>query len=266
MKQSEKRAMRLFRKLTQKSATLRPLDDKAYGLFIRGICKEKISAGFVKWLLHQDWVVMQNDCYVMSDAGQKWFRRQNSKDPFFEQNRSIRKKEIKTDNNDHRLLTVNEMESPLAWLRSRKDRNGNPLIDDMQFEAGERLRRDFTFAQMSGRVTADWSHIGTALKKRKHGDTGRDSSCISDSAIDAKNRYYAALDELGPELSGMVVDICCFLKGLEETEKILGLPKRSGKVVLQIGLSQLSRHYGLDNRITSQHIRKDPGEDCRPGL
>jgi hypothetical protein len=32
--------------------------------------------------------------------------------------------------------TENETESPLGWLKSRKDRNGHPLISDPQYEAG----------------------------------------------------------------------------------------------------------------------------------
>jgi hypothetical protein len=39
-----------------------------------------------------------------------------------------------------RPVIVNEAESPLGWLRSRKDRNGRKLIEDHQFDAGERLR------------------------------------------------------------------------------------------------------------------------------
>jgi hypothetical protein len=42
-------------------------------------------------------------------------------------------------------VLVNETESPLGWLKSRKDRNGRALISEEQFEAGERLRADYWF-------------------------------------------------------------------------------------------------------------------------
>jgi hypothetical protein len=41
-------------------------------------------------------------------------------------------------------VTVNDSESPLAWLARRKGRDGRSMISPNQFVAGERLRADFT--------------------------------------------------------------------------------------------------------------------------
>src|SRR5687768_1523327 len=50
-----------------------------------------------------------------------------------------------------------EAESPLMWLARRKGKNGRSLIEPHHLQAGERMRADFTFAQLMPRTTANWS-------------------------------------------------------------------------------------------------------------
>ncbi len=49
-----------------------------------------------------------------------------------------------------------EAESPLLWLARRKGADGRALIEPHQLQAGERLRSDFTLAQMMPRTTTNW--------------------------------------------------------------------------------------------------------------
>ena len=139
--------------------------------------------------------------------------------------------------------TLNPAESPIAWLRRRKDKDGEPMISQPQFDAGERLRADFWFAQMTPRVTANWSAVGGTGRRRKSG--AGSSSDMLDSVAAARERVGRALAVVGPELAGVLIDVCCHLKGLEAAEREAGWPQRSGKVVLQLALSRLARHYGL---------------------
>ncbi len=131
-------------------------------------------------------------------------------------------------------------ESPLAWLARRRDKSGRPLIAVDEFHAGERLRADFTLGQMMEKVTSSWSPL-TGFSKR--GSQLDGELTMSEAALDARERVRAALADVGPELSGVLIDVCCFLKGLEATERAAGWPQRSGKLILQMALRALARHY-----------------------
>lgn len=151
----------------------------------------------------------------------------------------------------------NDEESPLAWLRKRKGKDGVALISETQFLAGERLRADFTFAQLGPRVTANWDAALGATGGGRRGGPGQAAE-TSDDVLAAGERVQRALKAVGPELAGILIDVCCFLKGIEDAERSVGWPQRSGKVVLQIALSALARHYGMGSS------SPDPGARSRP--
>ncbi|MEQ1714895.1 MAG: DUF6456 domain-containing protein [Hyphomicrobium sp.] len=136
-------------------------------------------------------------------------------------------------------------ESPLTWLARRKDKEGRPLIARPEFEAGEKLRSDYHFALLAQRVTASWSSMPIdAGARRATPGIGVD---LADNVIAARERVNRALAAVGPELAGILIDVCCYLKGLEALEKAEGWPQRSGKIILQLALQRLARHYGLIN-------------------
>ena len=121
-----------------------------------------------------------------------------------------------------------ERESPLGWLHSRRDKLGRQLLSDHAYDAGERLRADFWFAAMTPRVTASWSPVSTDRNaQRAAPGSGLD---MSDSVADAKDRVRRALAAVGPELSGILIDVCCHEKGIEDTEREVGWPVRSGRI------------------------------------
>ncbi len=135
-------------------------------------------------------------------------------------------------------VMVNDSESPLAWLARRKGRDGRAMIGPDQFLAGERLRADFTRGHLTPRVTSNWTGIGQTQGSGGGGE-------MTDLIVASRQRVRMALEACGPEFSGLLLDICCFLRGLEDVERERGWPSRSAKVVLQLALDRLARHYGL---------------------
>jgi hypothetical protein len=137
-------------------------------------------------------------------------------------------------------IYVDEAESPLAWLARRKDSEGRPFIAPRQLLAGERLRADFTRAGLTPRVTANW--IAPVAQTRRGAN---DSAGFVDLVLAAKDRLSRTLEAVGPEFSGLLLDVCCFLKGLESVERERQWPPRTARIVLLLALDRLARHYGI---------------------
>ncbi len=95
----------------------------------------------------------------LSHVGRAWLRRSAAEGDAFRAQHQVRGSGEREIDGTRRPVLLNEAESPLGWLKSRKDRNGSPLLTGQQYEAGERLRADYWFAQMSPRVTANWSAL-----------------------------------------------------------------------------------------------------------
>ncbi|MEM7547296.1 MAG: DUF6456 domain-containing protein [Pseudomonadota bacterium] len=137
-------------------------------------------------------------------------------------------------------IRVNLGESPLGWLARRNDANGQPLLQPEEVEAGERLREDFEMAQIGPKIGQDWRRFLAPVDGRS--GPGRTPS---EGPMFARERVSAALEALGPGLSDAAIRICCFLEGLEATERRMGWSARSGKVVLKLALQRLVDHYRL---------------------
>ena len=213
-----------------------------------GVRPAEINADALACLARADLVVAGPRRKVeVTPAGHAHLARQRSLrsgmpvDPFLGQHLDLARRSVDTPHG-RAEITVDDAESPLAWLARRKGRDGRPLVEPIQVLAGEKLRLQFTRANLTPKTTSNWS--APIMQSRRAGGGGG-AAAVADVIVAARQQVHRALDAVGPEFAGLLVDVCCFLKGLEDVERERGWPSRSAKVVLQLGLDRLARHYGL---------------------
>ena len=131
-----------------------------------------------------------------------------------------------------RSVTVNVAESPIAWLHSRGH------LSDRLFDAGEALRSDYEYAQLSANVTMRWDPV----RVKTTGDTGLTAT---ERQIAAKRRFDCAMKEAGKGLEDILWRVVCAGEGLPQAEKQLGWPTRSGKLVLKLALERVAEFYKI---------------------
>ena len=182
--------------------------------------------------------------YILSEAGHGWWRRQMAgAEPFQAQHRLMGETTIDEPGRGMVRRNVNQGESPLGWLRRRQGKNGAAYLTEAEAAAGEQLRRDYTLAQLDARTTLNWEGMLAHVDRSSTGPAGRGD--LSAHALDARKRVEQALVDVGPGLADIVVETCCHLRGLEQSERTLGWPQRSAKLVLKLALSRLAHHYKL---------------------
>ena len=148
-------------------------------------------------------------------------------------------------------------DTPLEWLRKRKGPDGAPYLSEKEYRAGVRFRGDFFNAGLTPRLTVDLSRPLAGGGRSSDYDYGG----ASDAALDARDRFRSAARAVGPDLSDLLIDVCCQSCGLEAAERNRKWPKRAAKVVLKIALDRLARHYGLlkeepEERSTGQPVER----------
>ena len=157
-------------------------------------------------------------------------------------NRLLAERPLPRDGNERnaakkaaRTVTVNLAESPLGWLLARG------LVSERQFEAGERLRRDWETAQLAPVVTMRWDAPPAERGARGAPEPG--DATIAQLA--AKRRFEAAVEAVGSGLADILWRIICAGEGMRDAERALGWPARSGRLVLGLALDRLAQFYRI---------------------
>jgi hypothetical protein len=149
-----------------------------------------------------------------------------------------------------RPVHVNRQPSVLDQLSQRADARGKAWIGPGARLAGERLAMDLAAAGMLPRTTMDWSRAGPI-------DGGGGARLNpAEAAMAARGRVDAAMRAVGPDLAGLLIDVCGFDKGLETIERERRWPVRSAKVVVRLALDALARHYGYADVATGTAVAR----------
>ncbi|MGB0960211.1 MAG: DUF6456 domain-containing protein [Halocynthiibacter sp.] len=256
-----KEAVRILRKLNERGAVLivaADMDkaavmkmDKNRGMRRLAVVGKEIVQAF----LLKDWVLLKDNGkisqYQITTQGRSALKRllsgvesMNSGfaeaiTPFQAQHRvEVDKIVDDPSGSGTRRVKYNMSESPVMMLARRKDRNGVPFLTSDLVAVGEQIREDFELAQLGPKVGQNWDNFLTGGACGGIKDSG-----IGSGAMCARDRVHAAFTDLGPGLSDVVLRCCCYLEGVEATEREMGWAARSGKVVLRIALQRLKQHY-----------------------
>ncbi|TPW32725.1 DUF6456 domain-containing protein [Pararhizobium mangrovi] len=187
-------------------------------------------------------VTRRGTTFGLDPAGRAFLRRAHAAagDEAFAAQHGERVSETHTIGAEERTVRVNAEQSPLAALARLKGREKTAFLDERAVAAGERLLADFTRGQMQPRVSANWEASIASRGSRSGGDGAGE---LTEAALAARLRMERALDAVGPELSGVLLDVCCFQKGLAIVERERRWPARSAKLMLKTALAALARHY-----------------------
>ena len=256
-----KEARRILRRLAESGAVLAVAPQMEKAAVLRELPDGRstrtavIDRSVAEAFALKDWIALRRSgkvaTYTLSKSGRSALKRlleeprrrveadgfAEAQQPFAEQHRSWGTKVVEEDGK-RRRMRYNMAESPVVALSRRREKDGTPFLSPDLVTAAERLREDFEVAQMGPRVAQDWDRFLTAGSRGgfQSGDGLRGHE-------GARTRVAAALKDLGPGLGDRVLRCCCFLEGLEATEKRMGWSARSGKIVLRIALQRLKRHY-----------------------
>ncbi len=263
-RRSQAEAMRLLEQLRADPAARLVATEEGHALATRsGRKKSRVPAEVVR-LLAASGLLQETEpgTFLAGTVADAWLKRQGNPDLAFRvQHNDIAASSL----GDGPPVLKNLQESPVAAL-ARAIGGRPPWLPPHAVAAAERLRRDFEIGQLQPRVTANWS--ASVATGRRSGD-GAGLRDLTDMAVAARRRFDRAMKGVGPEFSGILADICCFLKGLETVERERQWPARSAKLVLRLALENLARHYGLAAEAAGSaagRVRHWGAEDYRPEI
>ena len=133
-------------------------------------------------------------------------------------------------------------DNPLTRLGAGRDGDGRTFLQPHHLLAGNRLERLIQRAQLTPRVTMSYDPARAGGAR----GAGNQAVEIADSASDARLRLNDLARALPSDCWNVLFDVYGMGKGLQAIETERRWPRRSAKLVLRIGLTQLAAHWGLE--------------------
>lgn len=127
------------------------------------------------------------------------------------------------------------------------------FLEPHHIETARRVARLFERAHLAQRVTMHYSPMPTAAR-----NTGTPNQ-ITDMAAEARRAMADIFRTLPADCAAVVIDVCCYEKGLQAIETERGWPRRSAKLVLRIGLDHLAERFGLAPVATGPRAEESRG-------
>lgn len=222
-----------------------------------------VAVEVVKACIGRGLAVRRGGELAATREARSWLRRflAAREEAFLDQHRNVASAEV-GHGEQRETVSVNLTATPLAALSRLKDRTGAAWLPPDAVEAGERLARDFQYGALQPRITQSYE---ARVGDRTRPGPGA-AADLKDSVVAARRRVASAVDAMGPELSGVALDVCCFEKGLETVERERQWPMRSAKLMLKTALLQLHRHYNPPAPPPSRRSHAWGAEGYRPEM
>ncbi len=135
---------------------------------------------------------------------------------------------------------LNALEGPVAQLGTSK-KGADAFLQKHHVLAANKIHALVQRAQMLQRTTMSYDPTRTGSSSAKHGPGPE----LGDSALDARQKLNACLQDMPEDCGFVVLDVCGFQKGLQLIETERKWPRRSAKLILRVGLEQAAKHFGL---------------------
>ncbi|MEZ5996010.1 MAG: DUF6456 domain-containing protein [Hyphomonadaceae bacterium] len=177
--------------------------------------------------------------FALSEAGRARVRREQAQpgEAFAAQHAVLVDRPVAGADGALRTVRGAERHGVLRRLAALRGPAGEPWLSPVEMGAAATLRADWERGEIGLMRGSDWSDAPIGGSAR---DGGAQEAALA-ARCDAHRRLAEKLEALAPPLRRVVERALLKEEGIEALERAEGLPARSGKLALKLGLAQLAQ-------------------------